>query len=322
MITTSHKPARLARLADMLTTVVRHRHEYAVVQMDVFSGPSFLWAEVVCWVLRRMRKPYILTLHGGNLPQFAKRWPVRVAGLLRSAAIVTAPSGYLKQAMQPYRSDIRLLPNPINVSAYHFHQRRVVQPQLVWLRAFHDIYNPVMAVRVLSALLPTCPETTLTMVGPDKGDGSLQRTLAAVAALGLQRHVTFLGQVPKQQVSKALSVADIFLNTTNFDNTPVSVIEAMACGLCVVSTDVGGMPHLVEQEKDGLLVSQNDTSAMVSAVKRLLNEKGLTERLSQNARAKAEEFDWSRILPQWEALLFELTTAHADHLPVVKASST
>jgi glycosyltransferase involved in cell wall biosynthesis len=103
-----------------------------------------------------------------------------------------------------------------------------------------------------------------------------------------------------------MSQGDIFLNTTNVDNTPVSVLEALACGLCVVSTDVGGIPYLLEHEEDALLVPPDDAEAMAAAVRRVLTEPGLAERLSRNARKKAEGFDWSVVLPQWERLLLEV----------------
>jgi glycosyltransferase involved in cell wall biosynthesis len=105
-----------------------------------------------------------------------------------------------------------------------------------------------------------------------------------------------------------MSRGDIFLNTTNVDNTPISVLEAMACGLCVVSTNVGGIPYLLEHEHDALLVPPDDPAAVATAVRRLLTEPDLAEQLSRNARQKAEKFDWSIILPQWEALLISVLT--------------
>src|SRR5512138_3370882 len=97
VFTTSTKRPRLPRLLDMLQTVWRRRHEYGLAQVDVYSGLAFVWAELVCQALRLVNKPYILTLHGGNLPVFARRWPGRVRRLLTSAAVVTTPSRYLMQ---------------------------------------------------------------------------------------------------------------------------------------------------------------------------------------------------------------------------------
>jgi glycosyltransferase involved in cell wall biosynthesis len=108
-------------------------------------------------------------------------------------------------------------------------------------------------------------------------------------------------------VADWLNHGDVFLNTTNEDNTPVSVLEAMACGLCVVSTEVGGIPHLLAHEVDSLLVPPNDVTAMAAAVRRVLTERGLAEKLSRNGRLKTEQFDWSVVMPQWKELL---TTTH------------
>ena len=144
------------------------------------------------------------------------------------------------------------------------------------------------------------------MYGPDMRDGSLERLKAVVQRLKLGGRVQVVGPVHKSEVPNALRQEDIFLNTTNVDNTPVSVLEAMACGLCVVSTNVGGLPYLLTNGHDALLVPPNDAVAMSFAVRRVLTEPGLAERLSRNARAKAEEFDWSILLPQWEKLLIEV----------------
>lgn len=303
VITTSDKPARLPRLLDMVRTAWTRRHDYDVAHVEVYSGPAFLWAEAVCWTLRRAGRPFILTLQGGALPAFAQRWPGRVRRLLASAVAVTTPSRYLLDKMAPYRADLLLIPNPLDISRYPFRLRTHARPHLIWLRAFHDIYNPTLAPRVVARLLAGFPDVYLTMVGPDKGDGSLQRTQQATAGLGLAGHVAFPGGVPKADVPRWLDQGDIFLNTTNVDNTPVSVLEAMACGLCVVSTDVGGIPYLLDHERDALLVPPDDPEAMAAAVRRVLTEPGLAERLSRNARQKAEQYDWSVVLPQWEELL-------------------
>lgn len=302
VIRTSNKAFRPVRLMDMAYTIFVRRNDYEVGYVEIFSGAAFVWAEVACLILRLLKKRYTLTLHGGNLPVFARHWPGRVRRLLNSASAVTAPSGYLQQVMHPYRADILLLPNPVDIKNYPFHLQSTPVPSLVWLRAFHEIYNPSLAPRMLSLLLQDFPSMELKMIGPDKGDGSLQSTQELAENLGLDGNIKFLGGIPKHQVPQYLSSADIFINTTNVDNTPVSVIEAMACGLCVVSTNVGGIPYLLENEKDALLVPPDDPEAMALAVRRILTEPGLAARLSSNARSKVEQFDWSVILPQWEEL--------------------
>ena len=300
---TSRRVNTIARITDMVSTTWRNRARFSVAHVDVFSGRAFLWAEAVCWTLRRAGRPYILTLHGGNLPDFARKHPRRMSRLLGSADAVTAPSGYLAERLRPYCSCVRLIPNAFDVREYDFTVRKKVEPNLVWLRTFHEQYNPSLAVEVLDALKDRFPHARLTMIGPDKGDGSFQSTRDRAGLLGVSDRCSFPGGVPKTDVPKWMNRGDIFLNTTNIDNTPVSVLEAMACGLCVVSTNVGGIPYLLKHEHDSLLVPPDDPPAMAAAVNRVLTEPGLAERLSRNAGEKARQFDWSVILPQWNAIL-------------------
>jgi glycosyltransferase involved in cell wall biosynthesis len=83
----------------------------------------------------------------------------------------------------------------------------------------------------------------------------------------------------------------------------VSVIEAMAAGLCIVSTNVGGLSHLLRDEHEALLVPPSDPDAMAAAVTRILTQPGLAARLSANSRLRAESNDWAVVVPQWQTLL-------------------
>ncbi len=302
IITASHHVQRAKRLWHMMWTAWSRSRDYQVAHVDVFSGLAFLQAEILCGVLGWLGKPYVVTLHGGNLPGFARRWPKRARRLLRSAAAVTVPSRYLLEEMRPYREDLLVLPNALQVEAYRFRLRSKPRPRLVWLRAFHALYNPCLAPRVLALLAPRFDDVCLMMVGPDKRDGSIPAVAQVARALGVSDRIEMPGGVPKEAVAAWMDRGDIFLNTANVDNAPISVLEAMACGLCVVSTNVGGIPHLLEHEHDALLVPPNDPEAMAEAVRRLLTEPGLAEKLSRNGFRKAQGFDWALILTEWESL--------------------
>src|SRR5262245_45721845 len=310
VIRTSEYANRVGRALDMIRVAWSLRRRYQVAQVDVFSGRAFLWAEAVCAVLRLVGKPYILTLHSGNLPVFAGSWKGRVRRLLRSSAVVTTPSRYLQVQMTPYRNDLFVLPNALEIKNYAFHPRIKPRPRLMWIRqfSFQETYNPFLAVRTVQLLANELPEITMTMVGTDQGEGAFLKFQQWVDKLGLTDRVIFPGGVSKLEVPYWMSKGDIYLNTTNVDNTPVTVIEAMACGLCVISTNVDGMPYLLEHEHDALLVPPDDPIAMAQAIRRLLTEEGLAERLSRNARRKAEQFDWSIIFPKWEALFTSVGT--------------
>ena len=287
VITTSGQGNKGLRLLDMLVTIWSRRREYQVAQVDVFSGQAFSWAYLSVKLLKRIQKPVILTLHGGNLPEYALHHPDRVRHLLRAADAVTAPSQYLLTSMRSYRDNIVLIPNALDTNHYQYIVRKSPRPVLIWLRAFHRIYNPELAVRVVALLQESVPQIHLIMVGPDKGDGSFQLTRQLAVQLGLEQKVEFPGKIPKTDVPKWLNKGDIFINTTNFDTAPISVTEAMVCGMCVVSTNVGGIPYLLKDEENALLVPPDDPEAMAAAVKRILSEPELAAKLSGNARHKS-----------------------------------
>lgn len=309
IIRTSRSSVRTTRLWDMLITAWKSRNRYYCAIIDVFSGPAFFWAFLVGHLLSALQKPFVLTLHGGNLPTFAKRRSALVKNLLAKANRVTAPSIFLKECMLPYRNDIEEIPNPIHIDRYQFKLREKVRPRLVWLRAFHAIYNPILAVYVVRLLNERYPNISLSMIGPDKGDGSYSETIRLVNAFGLQDTIFFRGKIERNDVPKWLNKGDVFLNTSNVDNSPVSVVEAMACGLCVVSTNVGGMPYLLTDKSNALLVPPNDPTAMADAIVSIFDSQSLTRDISLNARQRAEQFDWKHILPRWDAVLTSVTAA-------------
>lgn len=305
VLTTSHYNERLRRMFDMLGTIFQKRKLYDVASIDVYSGPAFFWADWSANLLRMLRKPYVLVLRGGGLAEFAQKHPHRVKRLLHSAQRIITPSFFLKRELFNLAADIQYLPNGMDLSGYNYVQRKQAHPKLIWLRALHEIYQPEMAVQVLALLKQEFPDIELLMVGPDKKDGSREKMEQTAANLGVTDSLNWIGPVPKSEVPRVLNQGDIFLNTTRYESFGVSVMEAAACGLPVVTTNVGELSYLWEDEKEVLLVSPDHPQEMADAVRRILTQPGLAERLSKNARVKSEMFDWSIILHQWEELFLK-----------------
>lgn len=308
-IESSHQLGRIFRLVEMLSSVIVYRKEYQVACVDVYSGLAFFWAEMVVWALSLLRKPIILILRGGGLVEFAQRHSLRVSRFLRQGQIIITPSLFLQAGLKPYSPAIRYLPNAVEVNHYEFQLRYHPSPKIIWLRAFHKIYQPELAIKAISFLTGELKEISLIMIGPDKKDGSLPSVLKLAEALGVASIVDIAGSVPKSEVPMWLKKGDIFLNTTCFESFGVSVLEAALIGLPIVTTDVGELSYLWENEKTAMLVPPNDHVAMAVALKRILTEPELAQLLSKNARRKAEQFDWSVILPEWEALFEKVIDA-------------
>ena len=196
--------------------------------------------------------------------------------------------------------EVSIIPNVIDLADYPFRPRPQLGPRLLWMRTFQELYDPLGAVQVLTSLVALGIDATLTMAGQDKG--LLGATEEAARDLGVADLVTFAGFVSGQQKAALLDGHDIFLNTNLVDNAPVTVLEAAGSGLVVVSTDVGGLPDLLEHELSALLVSPGDPAAMAAAVQRVLSDQGLAAQLQGGARVVAERSGWPAVKNQWTAL--------------------
>jgi len=309
VLTASDRPGRRGRFCDMLVTVWRRRTDYDQAIVACYSGAGFLWADSCGYLLRWLGKPFMLVLHGGALPEFHNRHPLRVQRLLRAATVLVTPSRYLQNCFAPIRSDIRYLPNALELGRYNQRESSPDRLRLVWLRAFQADYCPEMAVEVLARLAEFHPEATLAMIGPDRGDGSLAACRQRAEQLGVADRISWVGAVSKAEVPARLADADIFLNTTRYESFGIALLEAAACGLPIVSTRVGEIPWLWLDGEELMMVEPGDAAAMAEAVRRIVEDADFAARLSCQARRRAEAYDWSVILPQWEALLAEAAGA-------------
>ncbi|WP_457618167.1 glycosyltransferase family 4 protein, partial [Lutibacter sp.] len=194
------------------------------------------------------------------------------------------------------------IPNGIPIEEYNYKQRNVVKPKLLWVRAFDKTYNPLLAIKVVSLLKVKFKNVHLCMVGPDK-DGSLDKVKLLVDKLNLAENIVFTGVLPKEKWHQLSANYDIFINTTNIDNMPVSIIEAMALGMPIVSTNVGGLPYLISNNIDGILVDIDNEHEMADAIIKIIESPSKVSKLSQNARRKAENYDLEIIKNQWFDLL-------------------
>lgn len=292
---------KVLRFLDMVFACIKYKRSTDLVLIDTYSTLNFYYACAVGFTCFMMRQPYICILRGGNLESRLQNSKFLSAKLFGHARFLVAPSKFLFTVFEKagYRQLV-FIPNSIPLENYKYLQRETVQPKLLWVRSFSRIYNPMMAVDVAKLLLEQEFETSLCMVGPEK-DGSMAETKAYAEAQEIA--VTFTGRLSKAEWHKTSEAYDIFINTTHIDNTPVSVMEAMALGLPVVSTNVGGIPYLLTHEEDALLIPPQNKEAMTAAIKRLIQEPELAKRLSENARAKVDTFDWEVVKKDWQKII-------------------
>ncbi len=267
------------------------------VIIDTYSTFNFYYAISVALLCKLRNLSYIPILHGGDLPNRLKKRPKLSHFLFSNAFVNIAPSNYLFEVFHSKFKTV-VIPNLLDLKQYEFQSRSLESPSLLFVRAFQDIYNPLMAVKVLHQLLHKYPQAKLGMVGPFKDD-SINKVKLYIKSNQLETAIEITGKLSKTDWIKKSKDYNLFINTSKVDNTPVSVLEAMALGLVVVSTNVGGVPYIIEHKKQGFLVESDDEVAMVKAITHLIENIDVAHSIRENARQKVEHFDWEVIKHKW-----------------------
>ncbi len=297
----SKKRNKFFRLLDMIKLVVMNRTDADYVLIDTYSTTNFYYAFFISKLCKWFNLRYISILHGGNLESRLKKSPKLSASIFKNAYSLVSPSIFLQKAFKKYDyKDVKYIPNSLEIENYQFRSRKIQTIRLLWVRSFSKIYNPEQAVLVLDDLLKRGYQAELIMVGPEI-DGSMEKTKALAKDKNV--NINFTGKLTKKEWIELSKESNVFINTTSFDNMPVSIIEAMALGLPVVSTNVGGLPFLISHKFEGLLVPPMNIKSMTDAIIVLKDDDVFKEQLIVNARNKVEQLDWKKIKPLWENLL-------------------
>jgi len=147
------------------------------------------------------------------------------------------------------------------------------------------------------------------------GEGPERSTLEALAKqLGLEASVVFAGQLEHEEVARLYQQASVMLNPSKVDNAPNSVLESLAAGVPVVSTDAGGVAHLVAHRQTALLVPVGDFHAMAAALISVLSDTALADGLAARGLEFAQRFRWSSIGSDWHALYSSLSPSRTSRV--------
>ena len=301
VIYSSSRINKLFRIMDMLSSVIKHRRKVDYVLIDTYSTQNFYFALAVSQLCRFLKIKYIPILHGGNLPNRLNKNPGFCKCIFNNAHVNVSPSIYLKNIFNDFGyTKVNFIPNSIDITEYDYQKKVVDKPKLFWLRSYKKIYNPLMAIHVANGLKEKGFDIELCMVGPD-GDGSFLYAQRLARELNLD--INFNMKMTKREWIELSNSYNIFINTSNFDNLPVSVIEAMALGFPIVSTNVGGLPFLIDDGNNGMLVAENDVEQMILKIVEIVQNQELANQLSLYARKKAEQFDWNAVKHEWHNIL-------------------
>ncbi len=255
-------------------------------------------------ITKIVQKKIILTVHGGSIPARMDKKPARFLKALKRSDVITCPSEFLHQYLIGFNIPSLLIRNPVNIAEYKFQQKKFLRPRIIWMRAFEDVYNPSMAIRVAALLAKKYRSFKMVMAGK----GIMENGIKQMALeYGLTDKIIFPGYISLQQKIAFSNEYDIYICTNSVDNAPVTFIEFMALGLPIVSTNAGGIPFIIKDGETGLLADVDDDAAMVEQIERLIEDSILSQKMIRNACEYAKQYDDRIVVEKWKEIFDRLS---------------
>jgi glycosyltransferase involved in cell wall biosynthesis len=290
-----------------VTSLLRRLPSYDVVHVFSASYWSFLLAPTPAiligkWLGRRV----VVNYRSGEAEDHLTRWPRTSVPTLRRADAVVTPSAYLVDVFARFGVGAEAIANFVDPEAVHHRRRETLRPVFLSNRNFQALYNVPCVLRAFAVIQRRIPDARLIVIGDGPERGRVHET---ARTLGL-RNVEFVGAVRPGNMGRWYDEADVYLNASDIDNMPNSIIECFACGLPVVTSRAGGIPYVVEHERNGLLVDCGDHEALAAAALRLLDDAALAQRLiAEGLRDVEQRYTWEVVGDRWAALYQRLVTA-------------
>ncbi len=253
-----------------------------------------LFAAPAIWIGALRGVPVVVNYRGGSAEAFLERQIALVRPTLARAALLIVPSGYLHRIFSAHGISAMIVPNVVDLGTFAPGAAARSDPHLLVTRNLERIYDIETAIRAFARIVMDFPDARLTVAGAGPEREALERL---ARELGVDARLRFTGRLDNAELPSLYREATILLNPSRVDNMPNSLLEAMASGVPIVSTSVGGIPFLVEDGRTALLVPPGQPPAMAEAVLRLLREPELADRLRSEARREVSRYAWPRVRP-------------------------
>jgi len=282
------KTATFFKLILFINMVLRLRKS-DVLHVHACSYWGFLPAFYGCIAKKITTRRMILTYHGGMLESFYKYFHFVINPVLKNVDLVTVPSEYLKDVFNKFgHRNVVIVRNIVDVNIVEsgkLIKRKRIRPRFIVARSLEEIYNVENSILAFEEIVKKFPESQLSILGT----GRLKKSLETLVKSRQIPNINFVGKVVHRRMINYYRLADIAINPTNFDNTPVSVLEAFACGLCVISTNVGGLKNIIDDKINGILVRPNSPKEILDMATFLLENQNLAVKMSRKAQEYIEE---------------------------------
>lgn len=301
----SLKRGRLWHTIYCILKMIKEWRQYDIMILPLFgTRNSVLWYRIISWFATILRKKTITIVRGGSIVDRIKEKGNLFIPILEKANTIVTPSLFFQHIFKEKKIESTVIENPITLGKYTFHHKNSIRPRLIWMRTFHDIYNPLMAIDVAAQLVKKYPDFKMVMAGGDKGllDACKKAAFENVGS----NCISFPGYINLQQKNELATDYDIYICTNKVDNAPFSFIEFMAMGVPIVSVPVGGIPYLITHQSNGLLCSDTSVKEMVNQISRLIENPTLASKITAQAYQYVQAYDEAIVAAKWKMLLTEI----------------
>jgi glycosyltransferase involved in cell wall biosynthesis len=244
---------------------------------------------------KRLGLRVILAYHSGEADSHLALWGGIARRWLRRADAIVVPSEYLRGIFERHGIQSVCIPNVVDLSRFRFRVRDPLRPRLVCTRNFEACYRVENVIRAFALVREIRPDATLMLVGSGAEEPALMRLVRRLGPRGIR----FAGRVSQSAIPAYLDDADVFVNASIVDNQPVSLLEAFASGLPVVTTAPGGIRDLALDGALARLVRAEDPAELARAVVGTLQTPDRTRRRAELARRQAERYTWPQVRQLW-----------------------
>ncbi len=304
----------LFRLLPYLFSVWMTLGRVQLVHLMANSGWSWhLFAAPVIWLAKLRNVPVVVNYRGGEAETFLKRSIGWVRPSMARVDKVVVPSGFLQQIFSDVQIPSTIVPNIIDLDRFEATGERHLDPtapHFIVCRNLEAIYDLETALRAFSAIVEKITQARLTVAGEGPERAALERQ---AKLLGIDTRVNFTGRLDPDRMANLYRSADIMLNTSRVDNMPNALLEAMSAGVPIVTTDAGGIPHMVDNGKTALLQPVGDWQAIADAAVSLLQQQTLYQELSIQGRKEVARYRWESVRPLWMEVYREILEVHSAH---------
>ena len=278
-----------------ILNLLREVRKYDVIHIFSASYLSFLIAPTPAILVSKLYgKKTLLNYHSGEAEDHLRRWPRTTMPMLNLVDKVVVPSDYLVRVFAKFGIEACAIFNVIDLDRFEFRKRTPLRPVFLSNRNLEAHYGVDSVLRAFAYIQKEIPDAVLTVVG----DGSQRQALENLATELQLKRTEFTGRVEHDEINRQYSATDIYLNASRIDNQPLSILEAFACGLPVVTTDAGGIPDIVTDEITGFLVPVGDHKVLAARALKVLTDPSATTMI-ERARAECERYTWPVVCPQW-----------------------